>query len=128
MSADIEWRIYYGCGWMFSSHDGGPEDSPAVNVQVIVQRDPEVGRILITSPPGIYWWDDGVWFGCMDSLGAGLFDYLSLPGFKVVRFGRTMPITARFRRLFAKAAEDQDFPRKSGWRPHEKPDWLTWHD
>jgi hypothetical protein len=123
----VKWRIYYGDGSIFDSSQGNPEDAPPDNVQIVVDRDPEVGRVLLTSFAGFYWFEAGRWFACLDQQGYGLFDYLRRPGLKIVKFGRTME-TEAFREIYARAAQDTGFPRKSGWRPNEKPHWLTWSD
>ena len=111
----LPWRLYYGDGATYDLSDGPADRSPPVDVQVIVQPDPDVGRILIAKHHN-YWLDQGVWYGGNDF---GLFDYLTRPGMKLVRFGRTIANDA-FRALFERAANDPDFPRKSGWHPWEK--------
>lgn len=108
------WRIFYGDCSTFSSADGPADLSPGLDVQAIVQPDPDVGRHVL-SRFGYYWLDRGEWYGG-DLF--GLFDYLQRPGHKVVRFGRTIS-NARFREIIRAATEDPNFPRKSAWKPDE---------
>jgi hypothetical protein len=109
------WRIYYGDQTTFSDLDGEPSAAPALDVQVIVSRNDEVGRFLICGW-SYYWFDDGEWYGG-DIF--GLFDYLQRPGWKVVRFGRTRP-NAVYRAAYAAAFADGEFPAKSGFLDGER--------
>lgn len=104
----LNWRIYYGDGSTFSSADGAPQDAPALNVQVIVQRDPDVGRALV-SGHHYYWFHDSEWYGGND---AGWYQYLFWPGYKIVKFGTTMGNRA-FIDIVTRAGNDPDFPPKS---------------
>lgn len=110
----MEWKIFYDDFSTFSSVDGPPEESPALGVQAIVMPDSEVGR-TVDAKREYYWWIDDRWDGG-DIF--GLFDYLSRPGFKVVRFGRSMT-NESFRAVYDVAANDPDFPRKSAVRAGE---------
>lgn len=99
----VDWRIYYGDGSTFDSSQGSPLHAPALNVQCIVQPDPDVGRHVV-SKFAYYWWD-GEWYGG-DLF--GLHDYLMRPGPKTVKFGRTVS-NAEYRAVVRRAAADPDF-------------------
>lgn len=106
----LRWRIYYGDGSTWSDRDGPPEQSPALDVQVIVQMDPT--RVLLhggSSNPfnGYFWFEDGLW-----TIGDlfGLWDYLARPGWKIVRFGRSID-TAQFHETVKRVVADPDFPK-----------------
>lgn len=112
----LSWRIYYSDDSTFDSSQGEPHESPPLGVQAIVQPDPDMGRVIEWGKDYYWWvgdrWDGGDLFG--------LFDYLSQPGVKVVRFGRSMS-NAAFRAVYARAVADQDFPHKSAMRSDERP-------
>lgn len=114
----LAWRAYYDDGSTFSSEDGEPSEAPPWGLLVVVQRDPEVGRFLTWHPEkGYFVWADahGEW-DVKDF--TGLLDFLAnFPGC-VVRFGRGVP-NRHFREIFARAAADPDFPKKSGLRAGE---------
>lgn len=80
------WKVYYGDGSTFSDQDGSPELAPALNVQAITCS-PEV-------------WMGGDVFGLMD--------YLSLPGWKRVLFGR-MVTNAEYDKAVTLARNDGYF-------------------
>jgi hypothetical protein len=111
----VSYRIYYGDG---TTYDGPVEDALALNVQAIVQADPNphgTGRYVIHGggqrpnrvPIDYYWWDgeQNIWAGgdlC------GLFDYLGRPGWKKVLFGRSIA-DATYQQIIVAAGEDPDF-------------------
>lgn len=114
----IDWIIFYGDGSEFTSTDGPPEEAPGLNVQLIAQADEEVGRVLVTSDPGLYWWEDGLWCGCNDRMGIGFWDYLARPGLKVTKFGRVLS-NSDFQRVLRLATDHPGLPRKSARRRDE---------
>lgn len=110
----ICWRIYYDDLPPFDNSTGPPEDSPALGVQVIVQPHAQAGRELLRLSD-YYWWEAGRWWrGDI----FGLWDYLQRPGWKVVRFGRTIE-TERHEAIYQMAKADPDFPPKSARLPGE---------
>lgn len=111
----LQWRIYYGDDTTYSNQDGSPEATPKRDVQVIVQVDSEVGRVLLHRFD-FYWWQDGQWYGG-DYF--GLVDYLIQPGWKIVLFGRSVP-NSDYRALVTAASTDSDFPRKSAYAVGER--------
>lgn len=110
----LAWRIYYGDG---STYVGDPFLAPARNVQVIVARDPDVGRFLHLGYD-FYWWDDAftTWFGGDIN---GLWDNLDRPGPKRVLFGRVVP-PRDHQSCVLRALNDPDFPEKSARDPKER--------
>ena len=109
MNEQLQWRIYYGDGSTFDSSMGSPSEAPARDVQAIVQPDEQAGRVVISKWDYYYWQERGCWYGC-DIF--GLFDYLCRPGWKTVKFGRTL-LNDEYTAIFVRAAEDPGFPRKS---------------
>jgi hypothetical protein len=105
-------RVYYGDG---STYDGEVADAPALGVQVIVEPDARVGRVL-WQRKDYYWFSDGHWSGG-DIF--GLFDYLARPGMKRVLFGRSVH-AATFDDILQQAIDDPDFAPKSAWRDWEQ--------
>lgn len=109
----LEWKIFYGDGLTFSNDDGLPEKAPALNVQFIVQIDPDSGRYN-QSGADFYIRRDDRWVG-VDLF--GLFDFLMESG--LVKFGRTIG-TKRFRELHSLAEADSGFPKRGSYRPGER--------
>lgn len=73
----MDWLILYDDRDPFSSEDGSMEDAPAWGVQVIVERDPEVGAYCVAGKD-FYVPRDGRWMDC-DAV--GVFDQLVGKGF-----------------------------------------------
>jgi hypothetical protein len=111
------WRIYYGDGSTVDD-TADPWLVPGVNVQAIVQADPDVGRYVLHHQD-FYWWmpDDGQWH---QGDHFGLWDYLARPGPRKVVFGRSLD-NVSYKALLAEAVNDPDFPPKSALRAGEHP-------
>ena len=106
----LKWRLYYGDGSTFSNADGPPQDAPCCNVQVIVSI--ENGRRILqhgadnpTAHRDYYWWENDGWV-----IGdqAGYWQYMSEPGWKTVKFGRTIE-TEKFHEIIKRVLADPDF-------------------
>lgn len=112
----MQWKIYYSDG-TYSSEDGPPELAPKRDVQTIAVADDTVGR-RIERGNDYYIYDKsrGTWRG-VDQF--GLFDYLILPGSKIVLFGRTLS-DDDYRAVWKRAAHDLDLPAKSAFHPDER--------
>jgi len=120
----IDWRIYYSDGTFFDSSMGEPKDAPPHGVIVIVERDPVMGRAIISGWNWYYhtgeaWWGSDV---------HGLLDRLmhNLPT-QAVKQGR-MATTDIWRDTIDRAVLDEDFPLKSAInrereRPFQKVGW-----
>lgn len=81
----IKQKIYYSDGSTFSSNDENEGDKPpAMDCQIIVQKDEDRGWIT-THGSDFYIWKDGRWWGC-DLY--GLFRFLMDTG--LVLFGETI--------------------------------------
>jgi hypothetical protein len=109
----VKWLIFYGDGSTFSSNDGSPACAPARDVQVIVQVDKRVGIWLQST--GDYYIFDGKWRS-VDIF--GLFDYLIEPGYKVVKFGRTIS-NDEYQVILRRAQELMEIA-KSAYLPGER--------
>lgn len=96
-----KWRIYYGDGSTFSNLEGTPEDAPCVNVMCAAYYDEDNRRRLAHSAD-YYFYEGGRWYG-VDLF--GLWDYLSQPGLKLVKFGRMIG-DAQYRAVMSKAMND----------------------
>jgi len=119
---NIQWCIYYGDGGIFDNTNGSPEDAPALNVQVVAQVNDEMGRQYIVHRD-YYVFDaagDGAWAG-VDLF--GLWDYMSTPGFKIVKFGRVIHLS-EYRRIVGIALRDDALPVKSAWEADEKDQFV----
>jgi hypothetical protein len=102
----LQWKIYYGDGTTFSNEDGGPEDAPADNVQVIGQRNSTVGREVLCEKD-FYVFEDNTWVAMDDD---GMKAYFRRVG--LLKQAETMP-TEKFRKLYSLAVVDPELPRKS---------------
>lgn len=113
---DPKWRIYYTGGQSFSDLDGSPYDAPAIGVQIIVQREPDVGRYFVAQRD-FYWWDEArqFWFGGDQ---AGFYQYLFAAGPRKVLFG-TYVTNREYQDCVRFATNDLDFPPKSARHPEE---------
>jgi hypothetical protein len=118
----MTWKIYYGDGstFRYAATDMHPEVdyaelAPTRNVQAIVQEDPDVGWVIL-STHDYYWWEKGRWFGG-DYTGMLLYlmgDERDGRGWKKVLFGRTLPhdeYKAVYERAKADWGEKQGFKR-----------------
>jgi len=113
----MRWVIEYRGGGSFSNVDGSPEAAPGAGVIGIGQEDGSVG-FLVHQGENFYCFDEqyGGWCG-MDVF--GLAQYLSEPGFKVVKLGTAMP-TADFRAVLQRLRSDPRLPKKSAHYPWER--------
>jgi hypothetical protein len=115
----LTWRIYYGDGSTLSNEDVDPYAVPGLDVQAIVQADPDVGRYVL-SHQDFYWWveADRQWH---QGDHFGLWDFLQRPGPKKVVFGRSLD-NVSYKTILARAMHDDDgFAPKSGTKPGEFP-------
>lgn len=112
----MQWRVYYTGNRTFSDLDGTPYETPAMDVQVIVQTDPDVGRYILAQRD-FYWWDAErqFWFGGDQ---AGFYQYLFQFGPKKVLFGAFVD-NAEYQECIKRAHQDKDFPVKSARHPTE---------
>lgn len=102
----IDWRIYYGDGSTYCNEDGPDESAPTCNVICVACYDDDNRRRLIQSFD-FYWRDDGRWCG---SDQFGLWDYLSRPGWKAVKFGRMIG-DHQYRSVMSQAIHDLPIAR-----------------
>lgn len=114
------WKIYYGDGTTYSSNQGGPDEAPARNVQVIVLSDKYHGWYTQAKSDYYVWDERGEgemrWWG-VDIF--GLYDYMIEPGWKRVLYGRTLT-SDRFQEIFKMAMQDEEFPKKTAFDPAER--------
>ena len=109
----IDWKVYYGDGSTLSNEQVEAENLPGRNIVCIINRHLDVGRQIVTRHD--YYWFDEVWSGG-DVF--GLYDYLLIPGWKKVLFGRTLR-TDQYEKILSSAFLDSDFPIKSAKLPGE---------
>lgn len=116
----IQWRIYYGDGSTFDNTQGKPWEAPGHDVQLIVQVDEMVGRVVLTMFDWYYWNEsEGEWWA---SDYFGLFDQLlndRTNSIHSVKAGRNMS-NKKYRELIEIALADKDFPVKSAKLPEER--------
>jgi len=110
----MNYKVYYADE---STYTGEPWNAPAFGVLVIVEKDPDHGRRLV-SAKDYYVWDEKIerWWS-VDLI--GMVDYLGQPGRKRVLFGRTVP-NEEWYRIMRLANEDTDFPIRTAWGSKEE--------
>lgn len=115
----LEWRIYYADGSTFDSGQGDAHESPFERgVIAIVYPDSDIGRRVLSSFDDYYYRaDQGLWYGC-DAWATKWYLIRHAYVITAVRPGETLP-TDQYRQIFNCAANDPDFPRKSGWARDE---------
>jgi len=111
----MDWRITYSDGSTFSSDDGSPADAPGRGVVLIAQADERVGRRIARSMD-YYVYDVERFGGWQGVDNYGLWDYLSDPGLKIVKFGRWVP-NDQWERLLIAAQNEPGLPPKSARLP-----------
>jgi hypothetical protein len=118
------WKLYLGDGTTYSDLDGPPELAPGLNVQCVVQfegagRTRTIQRGGLPDPTrdrpncdiaykGYYCYSldgEGLW---TLTDGVGLIDYLQMPGWKTVKFGRSIEHD-KFNAIVRRAVADPDF-------------------
>jgi hypothetical protein len=102
------WRIYYSNGTTFDNTQGSPADAPPTGVICIKQNNRMHGNV-VTAFKDFYWWNHDEWWG---SDQAGFWQYMFVPGNKVVKFGVSVPSEV-FHEIMKVAIADKDFPPKS---------------
>ena len=112
MSAAPAFRIYYDGGGTF---DGDPWLAPALGVLVIVERDADHGRRLVTGKD-YYVLRNGRWWA-VDHV--GFIDYLIEPGARRALFGRTVASDDWYAAMRC-ADQDKDFPVRTAWASNEE--------
>lgn len=113
----IQWRIYYDDETTFDSTQGTPEEAPSFGILCVTMRDDEHGRLILNGWDWYYF--DGVsWWGADVH---GLLDRLlhNLPT-RAVKIGRMAPSEV-WRKTYARASHDPDFPPKSARAKRERP-------
>jgi hypothetical protein len=109
----ITWRIYYSDREVDNTQ-ADPYEVPGLDVQAIVQSDPDVGRYVLHHMDYYWWvpadqqWHQGDHFG--------LWDYLQRPGAKKVIFGRSLDNIA-YKKVLTRAVHDPDFVPMSSEMP-----------
>lgn len=111
----MRWKIYYGDGSTFSSDDGEPEEAPRLNVQIIIQDDPD--KIWIAQQRADYYvWEYGRWWG-KDLF--GLWEHLFLyAGLSIALAGKTIG-SVDYMNIWRAAKNDPMFGKKAAFARHE---------
>jgi hypothetical protein len=116
----MQWKLFYADGSTYSDADGPPDLAPGRGVQVAIQANIEIGREILHGHD-YYYWRDGQWWGNDDKSSYALWDYLSEPGLKVVKFGRIMR-REDFFVICKRAMDDPYLPVKTARLPRERPE------
>ena len=108
----MSWTVRYADGSRFD-HDGlPPPDMIRCGVQVVVQDDERVGREILRSSDGFWYWKGGRWYET-DTM--GMWDYLfHHDGPLFLLFGRWIP-DAEY-----EAIVGEEVAAKSAWKKHER--------
>lgn len=107
----VEWRIYYDDFTTYDNLTGPPEAAPGLGVQAIVQRDNDVGRVILTMFDWYYWrhdiqeWWASDYFGLLDQLTSDKANHV-----RAVRAGRN---ASAYKDIMQLVYADTDFPVKS---------------
>lgn len=115
----LKWRIYYGDASSYSSEDGSPFEAPHFGVIAICQPSVDVGmEVLQSFDYYTHMGDDWGGFCGHD----GLVDHLTAytPHINALKIGRQIS-REQYQIVMRLALRDQDFPRRSGNHPGEKP-------
>lgn len=107
----LNFRVYYERG----SFQGDAYLAPGRGVLLIVERDQEHGRRIISNGD-YYVWDERRWWA-KDFI--GLVDYLLEPGPRKVLIGR-MVDNRVWESVYRKAEADTDFPVRTGFGAFER--------
>lgn len=107
----ITFRIYYKGGM---TYEGAPENAPIFDVLVIVEKDANHGKRLVTH--GDYFcWEDNRW---RPYDYPGLIQYLKNPGWKRVLLG-VMADEKEWTETYKRALNDANFPVKTAYDMYE---------
>ncbi len=114
----MRWRVYYVDGTSYSNEDGPPESAPGSGVVAVAQQDAEVGvAIHQRNDYYVYAEQYGGWYG-LDVFGFA--QYLTRPGFKVIKLAESMT-TEGYKQLIVDIRADPGLPAKSAQHPWEPP-------
>jgi hypothetical protein len=116
----MRWKVFYSDGKTISSEDCTPFSiERRVNVQVIIQEDPNHGWVALTGYD-YYMWDArggrAKWFKGNDP---GWFQYITSPGSKCVLLGEFID-TKAYNEIFEIARKDMLFQKKTGFANDER--------
>jgi len=103
----MKWKIYYGDGTTFDSNIGSPNETPSLNVQVILCKDNINGRNIYHTWDW-YYWNGETWRGADIH---GLLDQLlndKEGKITAVKQGRTIRDDI-YENILKKAINDKDF-------------------
>jgi hypothetical protein len=110
----MNYRIYYAES---ETYDGEPQNAPAFGVLLILEKDAEHGRRIVSG---------GDYYGfivaerrwrAFDQI--GMIDYLAQSGWKKVVIGR-MVSNQDWQAVYRKAEADMDFPARTAYGVYEK--------
>lgn len=107
----MEFKVYYADGTTFS---GDAFDAPALNVLLILERDKDHGRRIVSG--GDYYVWDGRWFAVDRE---GMFQYLCDAGPRRVLLGRMID-GERWVSIYRQAEEDAEFPLRTAYGVFER--------
>lgn len=103
----LTWRIYYSDGSTFDSLQGEPVSAPPFGIACIVQSEPSLGRVIVSTFDFYYWVDEQQqWWG---SDWSGVLDRMlhRLPVYALLQ-GRSVDHET-FRLIMRRADQDPNF-------------------
>jgi len=110
----MNYKVYYADE---STYTGEPWNAPAFGVLVIVEKDLDHGRRLVSAKDYYVWDEKNERWWSVDFI--GMVDYLGFPGRKRVLFGRTVP-NEEWYKIMGLANNDKDFPTRTAWGSKEE--------
>ena len=105
-------RVYYGDG---STYDGSVENTPIFEVLLIVERDKDHGRIIV-SGGDYYIYDDGRWLA-VDFV--SMLQYMARPGMEKRFLVGVMVHSEKWNDAVRRARSDPDFPPQTALSAYE---------
>ena len=115
----MDWRIYYADGSTFDSSQGEPKDAPGFRVVCIAMRNESVGRVICCKWYAYYWNpEERAWSGT-DLFSMLIRRAMRLPT-EAESFGEMLS-NEHFNEIMDRAANDPDFPVRTGFLPRGDP-------
>ena len=108
----IDFRVYYSDG---STYEGAVESTPIFEVLMIVERDADHGRRLVSNGD-YYIYDDGKWLA-VDFV--GMLQYMARPSMEKRFLVGVMVHSEKWNNVVRRARSDPDFPTQTALSAYE---------